>query len=132
MKGFAPVTASTPSLALPTRGMEPEENTNGRVAVDPFESDRATMKYMDTIPPQLLQAALALPESARADLAAELIASLDPAVDADYDTAWDAEIKRRIEQLDSGTVKCIPWEELRAELLGEQRAAATARGSGIE
>ena len=26
---------------------------------------------------------------------------------------WDAEIARRIEELDSGKVKTIPWEEVR-------------------
>ncbi len=30
--------------------------------------------------------------------------------------AWRAEIERRMAELDSGTVKTIPWEELRARL----------------
>jgi putative addiction module component (TIGR02574 family) len=79
---------------------------------------------MDAIPPQLLQTVLALPESARLDLAAELLASVEPQADEDYDAAWEAEIGRRVEQLENGTVKCIRWEDLRAELLGlgERRA----------
>jgi putative addiction module component (TIGR02574 family) len=86
-------------------------------------SNDVILERLDAIPPQLLQTALALPEGARADLAAELIASLDPTVDADYDAAWDAEIKLRVEQLDAGAVQCIPWEAVRAELLGERRAS---------
>ena len=30
--------------------------------------------------------------------------------------AWRVEIERRMAELDSGTVKTIPWEELRARL----------------
>jgi hypothetical protein len=45
---------------------------------------------MDATSYQLLQSALALPDHDRADLAAELIASLDPGADADYEAAWSA------------------------------------------
>jgi putative addiction module component (TIGR02574 family) len=74
---------------------------------------------MDMTSQQLLQSALALPEGARADLAAELIASLDPTIDADYEAAWSDEIKRRLDLLDSGAVKAIPWQEARTRILGE-------------
>ncbi|MCP4379043.1 MAG: addiction module protein, partial [bacterium] len=45
-----------------------------------------------------------LSDSDRAELAAWLIESLDAEVDHDVDATWDAEIKRRIDELDSGTV----------------------------
>ncbi len=34
----------------------------------------------------------------------------------EVDTAWEAEIARRIQQIDSGDVECIPWEAVMAEL----------------
>jgi putative addiction module component (TIGR02574 family) len=34
-------------------------------------------------------------------------------VDQGVQAAWDEEIKRRIEELDSGKAKTIPWEEVR-------------------
>jgi putative addiction module component (TIGR02574 family) len=65
----------------------------------------------------LLATALSLPESERAEIAAQLIASLDPTVDEKASKAWDEEIARRIEELDSGKVKCLPWPEVRRMLL---------------
>ena len=32
------------------------------------------------------------------------------------DAAWEAEIARRIQQIDSGEVECVPWETVLAEL----------------
>jgi putative addiction module component (TIGR02574 family) len=60
----------------------------------------------------LLQAALALPETDRAELAASLIHSLDPQIDEDAGAAWSAEIKRRVESIDRGEVELIPWEDV--------------------
>jgi putative addiction module component (TIGR02574 family) len=74
---------------------------------------------MDTIPPQLLQTVLALPESTRLDLAAELLASVDPQADDDYEAAWEAEISRRLSLHDSGARKSVPWVEARARIVGE-------------
>ncbi len=34
----------------------------------------------------------------------------------EVDAAWDAEIARRIRQVDSGEVECIPWEAVMAEV----------------
>jgi putative addiction module component (TIGR02574 family) len=79
----------------------------------------AIIASMDAIPPQLLQTVLALSESARADLAAELIASLDPETDEDYETSWEAEIGRRLKLHDSGATQSVPWPEARARIVGE-------------
>ena len=57
-----------------------------------------------------------LPEGERAEFAAQLIASLDRETDEDWAAAWDEEIRRRIEELDSGRVKTIPWEEARRRI----------------
>ena len=67
---------------------------------------------------QLYDSALELPDSERAELAARLIENLDPRVDNDVDAAWGVEIKRRIEELDSGTVTPVPWTQARRMILG--------------
>jgi putative addiction module component (TIGR02574 family) len=74
---------------------------------------------MDTMS-QLLNVALTLPDSERAALAAELIDSLDPGIDEDYEAAWSEEIARRIAGLESGERKTIPWSEVRARILKER------------
>jgi len=50
-------------------------------------------------------------------LAGSLLESLDdePA-DEGVEAAWSEEIKRRIEELDSGKAKPIPWEEARRQI----------------
>ena len=61
---------------------------------------------------ELLQKALGLPENERAELAGNLIASLDRKVDPDVDSAWQQEIARRAHEVRSGQVKTIAWEEV--------------------
>jgi putative addiction module component (TIGR02574 family) len=52
---------------------------------------------------RLLQEALRLTEEERAELAAHLMNSLDPDVDADDElqTAWGEEIRKRLNELDT-------------------------------
>ena len=42
-----------------------------------------------------------------------------PAARRDLDAAWEAEIARRIQQIDSGEVECIPWEAVMTEMRGK-------------
>jgi len=65
---------------------------------------------------ELLRQALALPVDARAALAGRLIESLDDTVDPSAEEKWSREIARRIEELDSGKVKPIPWAEARQQI----------------
>ena len=65
---------------------------------------------------ELLQKALSLSEEERAELAGSLIESLDATVDETAEAAWNQEIARRIEDLDSGKEKTIPWEEVRSRI----------------
>ncbi|HEV2699032.1 MAG TPA: addiction module protein [Terriglobales bacterium] len=60
---------------------------------------------------QLLQKALALSENERAELAGNLISSLDTTADEDVDAAWQQEVTRRAGEVKSGKVKTVPWEE---------------------
>ena len=66
---------------------------------------------------ELLDKALQLPEADRAEIAETLIASLgDVEPSPEVEAAWQKEIARRLEQIESGKVKCIPWEKVRAKL----------------
>ena len=62
---------------------------------------------------ELLRKALSLPENERAELAGNLISSLDTTVDEDVDAAWQLEVERRRRDLQSGKVKTVPWDEVR-------------------
>ncbi len=57
--------------------------------------------------------ALRLPESERAELAHDLVASLDGAADADALDQWDAELLRRLADVESGTATLLSREEFR-------------------
>ena len=59
---------------------------------------------------ELLKKALALPDKERADLAGTLIDSLDHTVDENAEAAWQEEAARRLDEVQSGRVKTIPWD----------------------
>jgi putative addiction module component (TIGR02574 family) len=61
----------------------------------------------------VLADALRLDDDARAELAAELLGSLDGPADPDAESAWDAEIERRIAAIEAGTIQLEPWEQVR-------------------
>lgn len=63
-----------------------------------------------------------LSEHERATLAGLLIESLEAEPDPDVEAAWAAEIERRVQEIDAGTVKTIPWEEVRQRLLDRLNA----------
>jgi putative addiction module component (TIGR02574 family) len=71
---------------------------------------------MNTQSQQLLQTALALPESDRAEIAASLIHSFDTETDEAVEAAWAAEIQRRIDAIDHGEVKLVPWDDVMREM----------------
>jgi len=62
---------------------------------------------------KLLKSALELELDQRAELAAELLASLDGAPDEDAEAAWAAEIERRATRARSGKDPGRPWSEVR-------------------
>jgi putative addiction module component (TIGR02574 family) len=65
---------------------------------------------------ELLRDALTLPPEQRAALADSLLESLDTEVDPDAEGAWKLEIQRRLQEIDSGAVALIPWEEAERRL----------------
>lgn len=72
---------------------------------------------MDSAVSKILETALKLPQEARAALAGSLIESLDEAVDENVEQAWADEIARRVQDLDSGKAKPIPWSKARRLIL---------------
>ena len=64
----------------------------------------------------VLADALRLDDDARAALAAELLGSLDGPADPDAESAWDAEIERRIAAIEAGTIQLESWEQVRQRI----------------
>lgn len=62
---------------------------------------------------KILSEAMKLNEAERIELAERLLDNVDSEKDSDYSQAWEAEIRERERQLDSGEVQAIPWEEVR-------------------
>jgi putative addiction module component (TIGR02574 family) len=59
-----------------------------------------------------LDLALDLPAEERAALAHDLLVSLDGPPDADAAEAWEAEIARRLDELQSGRMQSVGAEEV--------------------
>lgn len=72
---------------------------------------------------KLYEEAMRLDPSERAELTGLLIESLEPESESGVEEAWIAEVERRVAELDSGAVKTIPWDELRAKLYAKLNAA---------
>jgi len=71
---------------------------------------------MSKVTRSVLAEALRLEPDARAELAAELLASLDGPADADAESAWAAEIDRRIEEIEKGSVRLEPWDQVKRRI----------------
>jgi len=73
---------------------------------------------MATSATDVLKQALELNEEERAELASLLIESLDEPAEVGVEAAWAVEIERRMADLDSGSAKTLPWDEVREKLHG--------------
>ena len=62
---------------------------------------------------KLRSEALRLSDEERAELAQDLMKSLDAPTDPDAADAWDKEVSRRLDDVDAGTVTLIDRAELR-------------------
>lgn len=81
------------------------------------------MSSMSRDAEQILKEALALSPEARAALADSLLDSLDTEVDEDAELAWQAEIERRLKEVQSGRAQLTPWSEVRARLWAAHKNA---------
>ena len=60
--------------------------------------------------------ALRLSDAERAELAHNLVVSLDGSTDTNVENAWDTEILRRLAEIDAGTAELVDREELRRRM----------------
>lgn len=65
---------------------------------------------------EVFEAALALSDDDRAKLADRLVESLDGNIDPDAETAWAAEIERRLAKIDAGQASSLSMDEALARL----------------
>jgi len=73
---------------------------------------------------RILAESLALPKATRARLAGHLLDSLDDDLaDPRTNAAWEAEVERRVQELENGA-RTSSWAEVRAEVLRSRRREA--------
>ena len=72
--------------------------------------------FMTKAAEAVLADALRLDLDARAQVVAELLASLDGPADADAEAAWALEIERRVAAIEAGAVKLEPWEDVKRRI----------------
>jgi len=79
---------------------------------------------MTVVSDELTETVLALSSSQRATLANTLLVSLENHTDnpGDVQTAWTAEIGSRIDDILSGRVQTIPWEQVNAQIAADLAA----------
>ena len=70
---------------------------------------------------RVLEDALTLPLEERAQVAHELLQSLEHE-DPDAATAWTDEIRRRIDEVEAGTTELDDWETVKARLEAASRS----------
>lgn len=64
----------------------------------------------------VLAEALRLDAKARAEIASELLASLDGPPDPGAERAWAAEIERRVKALEAGTEPLESWNDVKRRI----------------
>lgn len=80
------------------------------------DHSRARLVLVTKAASKLLEDALKLDVAERAELASELLASLDAETDEDAEAAWAAEIEERAARARSGEDPGKPWPEVRDRL----------------
>ena len=84
-----------------------------------MSATRGRNRYTAVMSPtaeKLLKQVLTLDEKDRASVAGLLIESLHGPADPGVEEAWDVEIRRRVEELESGAVETVPWQVVRERL----------------
>ena len=61
---------------------------------------------------EILQAALSLPETERANIADRLLLSLDTTTQREIDALWAQEAEARIEASEAGEIDAVPGDEV--------------------
>lgn len=92
--------------------------TDGLIGLFGVVAER-TIPGMTKAARAVLADALRLREEERAELAAEVLASLDGPTDPDAEAAWENEIRRRIDAIDAGTMELEPWDAVKQRIENE-------------
>lgn len=75
---------------------------------------------------KVLEEALTLDDKDRARVAHELLQSLDGADESDTAEAWTDELRRRLQEIEDGTVELVGLDELKRRM-AERRARRRAK-----
>lgn len=62
---------------------------------------------------QIVEAALQLPEAVRAQIAEQLLESLSPESQVEFDEKWAAELERRVDEHFQNPEQSVSWDELK-------------------
>ena len=111
------------SIGVPPRTAEERSATHRLCPGTHLVARRRTVPYTRHVTGERHDprgAVLALPLDERAELAAELLASLDGEPDEDVDAAWAAEIERRIRKVRADGTAGRDWSEIVGELRGDR------------
>jgi len=76
---------------------------------------------------KILEEALQLPPDELDWLVESLLVKEKNEPEAEIEAAWDSEIKRRLDEIDSGAVEMIPAEQVHAEMIARLSPEARAR-----
>jgi hypothetical protein len=76
---------------------------------------------------EILEDARQLPLGEVNWLIESLLQDGDGAPEAEIEATWDGEIKRRLDEIDSGAVKLIPGDQVRAEMIASLSPQARTR-----
>jgi putative addiction module component (TIGR02574 family) len=64
---------------------------------------------------RVVEQALSLPGMERLSVARRILESIEPEAGEEVERAWEAEIIKRVEKIDSGAAKFRPWEEIKKD-----------------
>jgi putative addiction module component (TIGR02574 family) len=76
---------------------------------------------------EVLEDARQLPPGEVNWLIENLLQDGDGGTEEEIEAAWDGEIKRRLDEIDSGAVELIPGEQVRAEMIASLSPQARTR-----
>jgi putative addiction module component (TIGR02574 family) len=80
---------------------------------------RLVLRYLEGMAARapIFDEALQLPASDRAELAAQLLESLEAGREPGVSEAWEGEIRRRVRRIVAGEANGSPWSEVRERIL---------------
>lgn len=64
---------------------------------------------------KVIEQALSLPGSERLSVARRILESVEPETSEEVERAWEQEIVKRVEQIESGTASYRSWEEIKKD-----------------